>query len=309
MKEAGDQMASIAEQLAELKHRRDELESAQASVSERIAAAARDLEDNQAELDGLSAQQRVIDADVDATTKLESDMGAAASAIQDVRARGLDELAKVRQEHEALVSRIDQELSAERRAALSKDIDTIDEAIATATSTAKGVGDQLAAAETAAADARQEATAAAAAHEDGLQRLLALPQGIEAARARIVALGAAATTAVDAGRMAEAFVRARDLKLALDRLDEAVHSTDDEQLANELPGLWSETLSASDELTGVIAAVGPLQARATAAQQARDALVAGRDQHIAKILSEPPPAPPASSGGPGAGAAETPEPQ
>lgn len=300
-------MASIADQLAELKKRRDVLDKTRAAVAERIAEAARDLDVNQAELDGLGAQQRVIDADVDATSKLERDVGAADSAIKDVRKRGADEFAKATQEHTALASRINQELSAERRAALSKEIDRIDKAITTATVDAEKAADGLEKAESAAADARQEAAEATAAHTDGLQRLQAIPQEIEAARARIVALRATATAAVDSGRMAEAFVRARDLKRALDDLDETLQSTDYEQLAGELPALWGATLETSEKVTSAVAAVGPLQAEAAAAQQTRTALVAEREQHIAKVLSEPPPS--AAPGETKAAADTTPEPQ
>ena len=62
-----------------------------------------------------------------------------------------------------------------------------------------------------------------------------MPHAIEVARARVVTARAAATAAVDAGRMAEASVRSRDLARALHALDQAVHVTDDQQVAEELP--------------------------------------------------------------------------
>jgi len=283
-------MASIAEQRETLQHRRDELERARTSVAERIEAARRELERSQAELEGLSTQQQVLEADVAATTKLEADVTAVRTTTHGARTGGEAELTAAREQHRALTARIDQELSAERRAALSRGIERIDEEIERATRAAEDAGQRLAEAEEAADDARRRAEAAAAAHDAAVQRLHAVPQAIEAARARVVTARAATAAAVDAGRMAEAYVRANDLARALDALDQAVHVTDDQQAAEELPGLWSETLARSSELVEATAAVGPRKDAAAAAQEDRDALVSGRQTHLDAILSEPPPA-------------------
>ena len=302
-------MASITEQRETLQHRRDELERTRMSVADRVEAARRDLERSQAELEGLSAQQQSLEADVDATTKLEADVSAALSTINDVRAGGAAELLAARQEHRALTSRVDQELSGERRAALSRGIEQIDDEIATAGRSADEAARRLGEAEAAAGDARRRADAAAAAQEAAIQRLHMVPQAIEAARVRVVTARAAASTAVDAGRMAEAFVRARDLSHALDALDEAVHVTDDQQAAEEVPGLWSEALARSSELTAATAVVQPLRQAAAAAQSDRNTLAAARETHIEAILSEPPAARPDVRPEPGGSGERGPGPQ
>jgi hypothetical protein len=285
-------MASIAEQREALQHRREELERSRTSVAEGLEAARQDLERRQAELEGLTAQQQVVDADVDATTKLEQDVKTAGSTTEEVRAGGEAELTAAREDHRTLTSRIDQELSAERRTALSRGMDAIDEAIARAQEAADEAADRLAEAEDAAEEARQRADAAGVAHESTLQRLHAVPQAIEAARARVVTARAAAMEAVDAGRMAEAYVRVRDLSRALDALDAAVARTDDQEALEELPRLWGEWLARSGELGAATAAVGPRKDAAAKAQSDRDALVSARETKIEAILSEPPAAQP-----------------
>ena len=107
---------------------------------------------------------------------------------------------------------------------------------------------------------------------------------------------AAAATAVDAGRMAEAHVRARDLSGALDALADAVHRTDDQQALEELPRLWGEWRARSGELGAATAAVGPLKDAAAKAQSDRDALVSARETRIGAILSDPATAQPGESG-------------
>ena len=291
-KEPGSEMASIAEQRETLQNRREELARNRRSVAEQLEAARKDLERRQAELEGLTAQEQVVEADVDATTKLEQDVKAAGTTTTEVRTEGEAELASAREDHRTLTSRIDQELSAERRAALSRAMDAIDESIAQAGEAADDAADRLAEAEDAAEEARQKAAAAAVAHESAIQRLHAVPQAIEAARARVVTARGAAAAAVDAGRMAEAYVRARDLSRALDALDQAVHRTDDQVALEELPRLWGDWLARSGELGAATAAVGPRKDAAAKAQSDRDALVSARETKIEAILSEPPAAQP-----------------
>src|SRR4029078_5193011 len=55
--------------------------------------------------------------------------------------------------------------------------------------------------------------------------------------------------------------------------------------------LWHEKLDKAEKLTSATRDVGPIQAKAVAAQQARDALIAGRDQQIMKAVNEPPKSP------------------
>jgi chromosome segregation ATPase len=281
-------MVTIAEQRETLQHRREELERMRASVAERVEAARRELGRGQAELAGLRAQQEAVDADVSATTKLEGDLDAALKTAREIRAGGEAELTAVRQEHSALSDRIEQELSGERRAALSRAVDDVDEAIAAADRAAEDVARRLHEAEEAAADAGRRATEAAAAHEAALAKLHAVPQVIEAARARVVTARTAAATAVDAGRMAEAFLRVRGLGKALESLEQAVQATDDQRVAEELPELWSGALARSGEAATARAAVEPLRAESAAAQGKRDALASARETSIQEILSEPP---------------------
>jgi chromosome segregation ATPase len=261
------------------------LEQDRGAATEEIAAATRALVDHQATLDGLSAQQRVLDADLGATVKLETEVAAANSAIVEVRAKGAAELTAARQQHAALKSRVEQELSEARRTALTQEIEKIDTAIATAVSAAKTADDKLASAETALIQARQAATTARKEHDDKLQSLQALPQGVEVARGRVVALRAATSGAVDAGRMAEAFVKARDLALALVSLETALQNVADDNAGSDLAELWAARLSTSQALTSATATLGPLQAAAAAAHQARDALAAGRDRAISTAVN------------------------
>jgi chromosome segregation ATPase len=284
-------MASIAEQLADLKKRRDDLERERATVTREIADATRTLGDKQANLDGLTGAQQAVSADVDATAKLDSELHAVTAALDDTRKRGDGELTKGRKELAALKSRIDQELSEPRRTALLKEIKAIDDAITKATKETDEADAALSNAKTAEAEARETATAAAKKHDDTLQRLQAVPQGIEAERARVAALRAAATNGVDTGRMAEAFVRARDLELALASLEKTLKDDASEELSRQLPELWHEKLDKAEKLTSATRDVGPIQAKAVAAQQARDALIAGRDQQIMKAVNEPPKSP------------------
>lgn len=281
-------MASIAEQLEDLKKRRDELEQKRASVRVEIADATRALGDKQANLDSLSATQQAVSADVDATAKLDSELDAVTAALKDTRDRGNSELTKGREEFAALKSRIDQELSEPRRTALLKKIDAIDDAIAKATKEADEADVALGKAKATEAQAREAATAAAKNHDDTFQLLQVVPRDIEAARARVAALRAAATNAVDTGRMAEAFVRARDLEDALASLEKTLKDDAGEKLSGQLPDLWHERLDKAEKLTSATKDVRPLQAKAVAAQQARDALIAGRDEQIMKAVNEPP---------------------
>ena len=279
---------SIAEQLANLKERRDKLGKSRKDKAGKIEAAARDLEAGRQELDDLDAQQRDLDAEVDATARLETDLAGAAKALTEVHDLGAAAVTKVGQEQAALAARLDQELPAARRDALAAELDKIDDAIAKAGGAADGAEAKLATAEQAAADARAAADAAAAEHEDVLRRLVALPQRAETARARVDGLRTATNTAVDAGRMAEAFVRNRDLKTALTELDAAVKDNEGDQLAERLPKLWSDNLAAAGALASAVADVEPLREKANAARLKRDALVAGREESIAKVLSKPP---------------------
>jgi hypothetical protein len=91
--------------------------------------------------------------------------------------------------------------------------------------------------------------------------------------------------------MAEAFVRARDLELALASLEKTLKDDASEELSRQLPELWHEKLDKAEKLTSATRDVGPIQAKAVAAQQARDALIAGRDQQIMKAVNEPPKSP------------------
>jgi chromosome segregation ATPase len=282
-------MASIAEQLAKLKDRRDELEGIRASLAERLAATTRDLESQQAELDGLDAKKSVADAEVDATKGLESTVRTAAEAVKDVRALAQVELTRAREEHGALAAAAEQELHAEQRTLLSEGIDAIDRAIESATESASEAQERLAAAEEAANDAREREAEAAAAYEEGLRRVQSMPQRVEARSAEVVALRGAAKEAMDAGRTAESFVRQHDLARAIERLEEAVGEPDPDALADELAGLWDAKLSASQEALDASAVVGALREPAAEAPRTRDQLVAGREEAIARLLSEPVP--------------------
>jgi hypothetical protein len=67
-----------------------------------------------------------------------------------------------------------------------------------------------------------------------------------------------------------------------------VNDTEGDQLAGRLPKLWSDNLAASAALASAVAEVEPLREKATAARLKRDALVAGREESIAGVLSKPP---------------------
>ncbi|MEU4156349.1 hypothetical protein [Actinoplanes sp. NPDC026670] len=278
---------SIAEQLAKLKDRRDKLDKSRRDKAAKIETAARNLETDRRALEDLDTEQRGLDADVDATARLETDLAGAAKARTEAHDLGADDVTKIGQAQTALAARIEQELSQARRDALATEIDKIDAAIAKAATAADAAAAGLATAEKAAADARVAADAAAAEHADVLRQLVAVPQRTEAARARVAALHAAANAAVDSGRTAEAFVRNRDLQKALTDLDAAVKDPQGGQLADRLPKLWSDNLAAAAALTSARAAVEPLRAKATEARQQRDALAAARDENIAAALSKP----------------------
>jgi DNA repair exonuclease SbcCD ATPase subunit len=307
----GKSMEDIKAQLEGLKQRLDKLESDRAATKADVADASRALEGQQLKLHSLSAAHQAVVADLEATVKLGSELDAVTHALDSVRERGNDELSKGRDELAALKSRVEQELSDARRTALLHDVKAIDDAIDDAKSKAQQAADALTVAETAQEKARDEAAAAAQKHDDTLQRLQAAPGTIEAARARMVALRDATTNAVDAGRMAEGFVRSHDLELALATLEAALKPDATDPLFGELPNLWQDKLAKADALAGATKEVGPRQAEAASARQLRDTLIAGRDQHITSVLNEPPqkPGEHESSGGdehPGADTAEAP---
>lgn len=278
---------SIADQLAKLKEQAEKLERARRDKAAKIDTAARGLDADRKELEELDGQQRDLDANVDATGRLETDLAGAAKVRAEARDLGAAAVTKVRQEQTALAARIEQDLSQARRDALGAEIDKIDDAITRAGAAADDAGGKLAAGEQAMADARETADDAAAAHADVLRHLVAFPQRTEVARAKVDSLRTAANTAVDAGRIAEAFVRTRDLKAALAELEAAVKDTSGDKLADQLPKLWSDNLAAAAALASASAAVEPLREKANAARLKRDELVAGREKSIAAALGKP----------------------
>jgi chromosome segregation ATPase len=284
-------MTTIAEQLDDLKKRSKKLEQEHKAATKEIEKDTKALGDKKTNLDSLSATQQAVSADVDATAKLVNDLEAVTAARKDTRKRGEDEVTKGREELKALNSRIEQELSEPRRTALLEKIKAIDDAISKAGTDSDKAEKALTEAKKAEADAREAATAAAKNHDDAQALLQAVPLDIEAARARVAALRSAATNAVDVGRMAEAFAQARDLEDALAGLDKKLKDDPSEKLSGQLPVLWAEKLASAEKLKTATKEVGPLQTKAAEAQQARDTLIAGRDEQIMKAVNEPPKTP------------------
>lgn len=284
-----NQQANALEKLVETLDQ--EMDTATIKANEAKAAidqASAELSSNRTALEAATADRRAVEASLNATVKVRTDLTTAGTNLQTALTQARSDLTNLETHADELAERVAAELSESRRERLEAQLKAIDDEIA-------GLETTFTQAMSAAEEAQQSADSAgkdaATADDKYLQKmseLTTLPKEIDERRTRAIAISEGAAKAVDSGRMAEAFVKTLDLGIALSALKEKIEAAADSDVAVALPGLWADKVKATKALAAATKHLAEKQSEATSAKRLLDEKVVSREKNIIAIVNEPP---------------------
>jgi DNA repair exonuclease SbcCD ATPase subunit len=149
--------------------------------------------------------------------------------------------------YEALVARLDKDLTDAQRAAIDAAISEANEEIkklGAARTTAYEAADKAA---RASAEAKQDLAIGEKALSDLQAGLQSLPAKVQAAQGQVATLSTSAQAAADAGRLAEAYFLAGELRKALEDLRNVSDPEKETALQSQVADMWERLSAATEE--------------------------------------------------------------
>jgi chromosome segregation ATPase len=234
-------MPTLEEELQKLQAERDNAEADISNLS-------KTLQDAQAKLSVANATRTSLAPRVAAVEQLVKEITITQGTVKTLREKVASERAAVEKGFSDLQKRINAELPEERRNAINTVIAKIDAAIAEAKKKSEEAQVCTVEAEKAIVAAKQKTATANAEHQAAGVQFHQLPQEIEAARGRVAKLTGEVKTAMDAGRVNEAYMRLLELKQAMDELPKVNSEEYQKKLADQIAERRQATMTAQDDL-------------------------------------------------------------
>jgi len=233
-------MPTLEEELQKLEAERDK---AEAEITNQTKA----VQDAQSKLSVANGLRTSLAPRIAAVEQLVKEIAATQGAVKTLREKVASEKAAAEKSFYDLQKRINAELPEERRNVINTVITKIDAAIAEAKKKSEEAQAHTVEAEKSIAATKQKAVTAEAEHQAAGVQFRQLPQEIEAARGRVAKLTGEVKTAMDAGRVNDAYMRLLELKQAMDELPKLSSEENQKKLADQITERRQATMTAQDD--------------------------------------------------------------
>jgi len=280
----------LAQELATLKRRREEIAGKVNEVKGRLLETQQTLSQDGSELGELTNS-------VAALERLVKELEASRSAIDAQQQAARTDLGLANRSIEQIEARLGEKLSQAQRQLVQQAADEADGAIKESRQTVEALQQKVAVAEGALTETRGRISSLETGSREGMRQLRELAGQIQAARGHVAKLNAAAQAAAAAGRMGEAFYLVGELKGALINLGELGESRLGIELGDHVTGQWLEARALKAEVLGKegkAASADQLKRELATAQGELQQQMLKREGRIRNALAASESAPPAA---------------